>query len=87
MLALLGFLRDSPAEDEVERRRVTYARWEKKGDANPVRFAALSEDLLRTLRDSGSLFARKFGASCVSLPTLPRSALSLVRVALSRGRE
>lgn len=66
ILALLGFLRDGPAEDEVERRRVTYARWAKKGDANPIRFSDLSEDLLRSLRDTGSVFARKFGAGSVS---------------------
>lgn len=66
MLALLGFLRDGPVEDEVERRQVTYAKWEKKGDANPIRFSTLSDDLLCTLRSSGAVFGRKFGPGSIS---------------------
>ena len=64
ILALLGHLRDS-SPDEVDRRRVTYARWMRKGDANPVRFDGLTVELLRDLRATGSLFARKFSAGSV----------------------
>jgi hypothetical protein len=39
---------------------VTYARWAKKGDANPIAFDTLTLKLVQDLRASGSLFARKF---------------------------
>ena len=68
MLSLLGFLRDnSQSGDEVERRRVTYATWAKKGDANPVRFPSLTSDLIQRFRDAGSLFGRKFAGESVSV--------------------
>lgn len=66
MLSILGYLKEG-GKDEVKRRSVTYARFKKVGDANPITFANMDAALLRDLRGSGSLFGRKFGAEAVDI--------------------
>jgi hypothetical protein len=67
MLALLGYLRDPVhGPDEVRRQCPTYSEWAKPSDANPITYDALTPDLLRYLRNTGALFARKFRADMVS---------------------
>jgi len=70
MLALLGYLRDEvPGReqwDEVVRRSVTHAEWKRRGDANPITYDLLSDCLLRRLRNTGAVFARKF--TCAGAP-------------------
>lgn len=51
--------------DEVWRRRVCYAEWKKKNDANPVGFPGLTVSLCNHFRRHGSIFARKFGENTV----------------------
>ena len=73
MLALLGYLRDSGesnGSDQVMRRKVTYAEFAKRGDANPITYTELNASLLRKFRgntnnnyEQGSVFARKFAGS------------------------
>lgn len=61
MLCVLGFLREGPeGEDEVRRRRVTYAHWQKRGDARPQSFTCIDTNSVQQMRDSGAVFGRKF---------------------------
>jgi hypothetical protein len=53
--------------DEVWRRRVCYAEWKRRSDANPMEFTSLSVSLCDHFRRKGSLFARKFGSNSVSV--------------------
>lgn len=67
MLALLGYLRDpSRGPDEVRRQCSTFSEWKKTSDANPITYPSLTPELLRSLRGTGALFARKFHAGAVS---------------------
>ncbi len=59
MLSLLGYLRKS-GTDEVLRRKVTFARWQKHGDPNPIAYTQFTTDLVETFRSAGSVFGRKF---------------------------
>lgn len=83
LLCILGYLRES-GEDEVLRRRVTYAKWMRPSDARPVTYDTIDSALVSSMRATGSLFARKFsrkyvnaqawrdalaGCSLVSIPT------------------
>lgn len=68
MMSILGYLRAS-AKDQVRRKRVTYAQWQRIGDANPVSFPSLNAKLLKEFRDTGALFGRKFAANTVTLDT------------------
>lgn len=53
--------------DEVWRRRVCYAEWKRRSDANPIEFTSLSVSLCNHFRRKGSVFARKFGSNSVSV--------------------
>eukprot|EP01031_Cornospumella_fuschlensis_P032007 gene32007-38700_t len=75
MLALLGYLR-SNGEDEVLRRRVNYAEWKKRSDANPITYPALTPQLYATIRSSGSLLGRKFARGGTSVDTWMRIVAS-----------
>ena len=55
MLAILGYLREDH-DDEVKRTNVNYARFAKKGDANPITFNRLDEGLLNEMRGTNALF-------------------------------
>jgi len=68
MMSILGYLRAS-GKDQVRRKRVTYAQWQRIGDANPVSYPSLNAELLKDFRDAGSLFGRKFAANTVTLDT------------------
>jgi hypothetical protein len=59
------FLKTS--SDEVWRRRVCYAEWQHKNDANPVTFLSLTTNLCNYFRRQGSLIGRKFGANSVTV--------------------
>jgi hypothetical protein len=59
------FLQSS--RDEVWRRRVCYAEWKRRSDANPIEFTSLSVSLCDHFRRKGSLFGRKFGSNSVSV--------------------
>ena len=65
VMSLLGYLRQT--KDEVRRQMVTYARWKKKGDANPISFDDFTVDLCKEFRESGAVFGRKFSKGTVSL--------------------
>lgn len=76
MLAVLGVLRPNAEEtDEVVRKSVTHAQWAKNGDARPVTFDVLTRQLLTELRETGSLFARKFGPTNAPPKTWQRLVL------------
>lgn len=49
------------------RRRINYAQFDKSHDASPVFFTNFDQSLLRDLRSSGSLIARKFNSSGVNV--------------------
>lgn len=66
LLSILGYLKES-GKDEVRRRSVTYAKFKKVGDANPIAFVNMDATLLKDLRGSGSLFGRKFGAGTIDI--------------------
>ena len=66
MLSILGYLKEG-GKDEVKRRSVTYAKFKKVGDANPISFTSFDAALLQDLRASGSLFGRKFGPGVADL--------------------
>jgi hypothetical protein len=66
MLSILGYLNES-GKDEVVRKSVTYARWKKLGDANPISFSVLDAELLKEFRKEGSLFGRKFGPDAINV--------------------
>jgi len=59
MLALLGYLRTA-GTDQVLRKKVTFARWQKQGDANPIAYNEFTVDLVHSFRQAGALFGRKF---------------------------
>lgn len=53
--------------DEVWRRRICYAEWKRKSDANPIGYHQLTVEQCNHFRRNGSVFARKFGANTVTL--------------------
>mmetsp|Transcript_38500 Transcript_38500/g.39185 ORF Transcript_38500/g.39185 Transcript_38500/m.39185 type:complete len:414 (-) Transcript_38500:96-1337(-) len=61
ILSVLGLLHDERERerDEVERKRVTYARWARKGEARPEVFD-IHPDTFFMMRESGAVFGRKF---------------------------
>lgn len=65
LLCILCYLNPSPRHerDEVLRRKVTFAEWEKRGDARPVQYPSISCGVIEAARSCGSVFARKFTAA------------------------
>jgi len=59
VLSLLGYLRTA-GTDQVLRKKVTFARWQKQGDANPIAYNEFTVDLVSSFRQAGSVFGRKF---------------------------
>ncbi|RYH31054.1 hypothetical protein EON65_03595 [archaeon] len=47
-------------QDEVHRKRITYADWKKRSDANPITYSTLTPELYATIRGSGAYIGRKF---------------------------
>lgn len=54
-------------EDEVHRKRITYADWKKRSDANPIAYPALTAQLFAAIRASGALLGRKFPRGAVGV--------------------
>jgi hypothetical protein len=69
LLSILGYLRPDNKDCEVKLQSITFAEFQKKGDANPITFSYLSKGLIDRCRDSGCLFARKFPKGSISLAT------------------
>ena len=53
--------------DEVWRRRVCYAEWQNKNDANPINYTNPTCELFNLFRQHGCLFARKFPKNSITL--------------------
>lgn len=66
MLSLLGYLR-ATGTDQVLRKKVTFARWQKHGDANPIAYSEFTVDLVHSFRQAGAVFGRKFDKQASSL--------------------
>lgn len=79
--------------DEVWRRRVCYAEWKRKNDANPIGFPALTVSLCNHFRRHGSIFARKFGENTITVDqwkevissAIPLSILKREQMSQSEG--
>ena len=65
LLRIINVLQMSPLHpnDEILRRNVTFAEWEKRGDARPVQYPSIACGVVSTARKHGSVFARKFTAA------------------------
>jgi len=72
MLAILGYLRKDGQRDEVRRQMVTFASWQRRGDANPIAYTQFNRGMLESFRSSGCVFARKFGKGVVNRATWER---------------
>ncbi len=75
MLSILGFLTDNrlaPKDEpvtvrhQVLARRVTYAKWLRPGDANPIQFDAMDAKLVETMRLAGAVYMLRLIPSCFS---------------------
>lgn len=51
---------DDHKADEVLRKRVVFADWEKRGTPHPVTYTSLNRSLLEHMRKGDCCFARKF---------------------------
>lgn len=55
------------SQEEVDRRPVVYAEWKRNGDANPIAFTGLTQDLMEKISRKQVPFARKFPKDSVPI--------------------
>lgn len=51
------------------RKTIIFAKWKRKGDANPIQYSFLDQNLMKQFRASNCLFARKFPKDSVNVDT------------------
>lgn len=67
ILALCGELSEAQriAESRIVRRQLTWCNWTEASGPSPLKHSTLTEDIVRTARAQGCLFARKFTPQAV----------------------